>query len=180
MRLLRNDRRPGFAVHRAIRRSAAGSSGPDSVFHLLRPDLVEAAARIQFCFFRAPTRGTWVLLRGLLPRGGRRSSMPPQTKAYGPSRALPYREETRLKPAAPASQQAAADVISRNTGPPSTCRSGDPPGQRLRQGSEQSRLCPVATACLAGRLRHRPAPAASPERDYHRMSAAAAWRLKVR
>lgn len=182
VRLLEGDVADPAAVHRAIRESAAGSSGPDSVFHLAAQTLVGPAAEDPVATFRANAEGTWVLLEACREAEVGAVVVASSDKAYGPSEALPYREGDELKPAAPyEASKAAADVISRSYWPAFGLPVGVTRLANVYGGGDlnQSRLVPeVATACLAGRAPQIRSDG-SPERDYLHVSDAAAAYLAI-
>lgn len=91
-----------------------------AVFHLASQSIVEIAERAPYSTWEANVRGTWTVLEAC--RAARevgeeieRIVVSSSARAYGPSRAEPYREEEPVEPVHPyAVSKAAADMISRS------------------------------------------------------------------
>jgi len=88
----------------------------DTVFHLAAQTIVGAANRSPISTFETNVRGTWLLLEACRTDGRvQRVVVAASDKAYGPSDALPYREDFALQPRYPYdASKAAADLIARS------------------------------------------------------------------
>ena len=90
-------------------------SGVDRVYHLAATTLVGPAAEDPVGTFVANVEGTWTVLEACRAAGPEAVVVASSDKAYGPSRALPYREDQPLEPAATyEASKAATDVVSRS------------------------------------------------------------------
>ena len=93
----------------------AATSGIDRVFHLAAQTLVGPAAEQPLQTFRTNVEGTWTVLEACRRSQPEAVVVASSDKAYGPSEALPYREDQELAPAAIyEASKAATDVIARS------------------------------------------------------------------
>lgn len=93
---------------------ALGEYEVDTVFHLAAQTIVPTANRSPVATFETNVRGTWLLLEACRLHGAARVVVAASDKAYGPSDALPYREDHPLQPRHPYDvSKAATDLIAR-------------------------------------------------------------------
>jgi CDP-glucose 4,6-dehydratase len=141
----------------------------DVVFHLAAQTLVGPAMTEPAATFEANVLGTWNLLEAC-----RRAEVPAlvvasSDKAYGPSEALPYREDMPLRPASPyEASKAAADAIARSYHPSYGLAVAVTRFANIYGGGDLnfSRLIPEAAAALLDGRRPQIRSDGSPQRDF--------------
>jgi CDP-glucose 4,6-dehydratase len=141
----------------------------DVVFHLAAQTLVGPATSDPTATFETNVRGTWTLLEACRHADVPAIVVASSDKAYGPSEALPYREDMQLRPASPyEASKAAADAIALSYRPAYGLPVAVTRFANIYGGGDLnfSRLIPEAIAAVLDGRRPQIRSDGSPERDF--------------